>query len=75
MLPGMPKGRTWYSHSDALGGMQEAVNVSLANLLTFPFIEERVRAGKLHIYGMHYDFTKGKLTSWEIEREGAALPA
>lgn len=48
---------------------QEAVNVSLANLLTFPFIEERVKAGKLHIYGMHYDFIEGQLTSWEIEHE------
>lgn len=48
---------------------QEAVNVSLVNLLTFPFIEERVKAGKLRIFGMHYDFVQGHLTSWEIERE------
>lgn len=56
-------------------GMQEAVNVSLANLLTFPFIEERVKAGKLHIYGMHYDFIDGQLTSWQIEREEAPVHA
>lgn len=54
---------------------QEAVNVSLANLLTFPFIEERVKAGKLHIYGMHYDFIEGQLTSWQIEREEAPVHA
>jgi len=45
---------------------KEAVNVSLANLLTFPFIEERVHDGRLQIYGMHYDFVEGKLTSWRI---------
>ncbi|KAG0598463.1 hypothetical protein M758_12G076000 [Ceratodon purpureus] len=54
---------------------QEAVNVSLANLLTFPFIEERVKTGKLHIYGMHYDFIEGQLTSWEIEREEVPIHA
>lgn len=43
------------------------MNVSLSNLLTFPFIEERVKSGKLKIYGMHYDFVEGKLTSWEVE--------
>ena len=45
------------------------MNVSLANLLTFPYIEEHVKARKLHIYGMHYDFIEGQLTSWEIELE------
>jgi len=47
---------------------QEAVNLSLANLLTFPFIRERLESGRLHIYGMHYDFVKGELTSWRIEQ-------
>jgi carbonic anhydrase len=44
---------------------QEAVNVSLNNLLTFPFVEERVQKGELELYGMHYDFHDGKLTSWK----------
>lgn len=52
---------------------QEAVNVSLANLLTFPFIEERVKSGKLRIHGMHYNFIDGQLTSWEIEPEEAPV--
>lgn len=55
--------------------MQESVNVSLANLLTFPFIEERVKAGKLHIHGMHYDFVEGKLTSWKVTPEEPGSPA
>ncbi len=54
--------RIWFNF-DEFSGMQEAVNMSLANSLTFPFIEERVKAGKLHIYGMHYDFVEGQLTS------------
>jgi carbonic anhydrase len=45
---------------------QEAVNVSLKNLLTYPFIEERVKDGRLQIHGMHYDLTEGKLTCWDI---------
>jgi len=47
---------------------QEAVNLSLANLVTFPFIRERLESGRLQIYGMHYDFVKGELTSWRIEQ-------
>lgn len=45
---------------------QETVNLSLANLLTFPFIQERLHSGRLQIYGMHYDFVEGRLTSWRI---------
>ena len=57
----------WDLHfNHCLSTWQEAVNVSLANLLTFPFIEERVHDGRLQIYGMHYDFVEGKLTSWRI---------
>ena len=42
--------------------------------LTFPFIEERVKAGKLHIHGMHYDFIEGKLTSWKVTPEEPGSP-
>jgi carbonic anhydrase len=45
---------------------KETVNVSLKNLLTYPFIEERVKDGRLQIHGMHYDLTEGKLTCWDI---------
>ena len=51
------------------------MNVSLANLLTFPFIEDRVKAGTLRIFGMHYDFIEGHLTSWEIEHEEVPVHA
>jgi carbonic anhydrase len=42
------------------------VNVSLKNLLTYPYIEERVKDGRLQIHGMYYDLGKGILTSWDI---------
>ncbi|CAK9868992.1 unnamed protein product [Sphagnum jensenii] len=45
---------------------KEAVNVSLKNLLTYPYIEERVKDGRLQIHGMHYNLGKGILTSWDI---------
>lgn len=58
---------TGISISDSLfWNHQEAVNLSLANLLTFPFIQERLHSGRLQIYGMHYDFVAGRLTSWRI---------
>ena len=34
---------------------KESVVISLKNLLTFPWIEERVRAGKIHLHGWHFD--------------------
>ena len=46
--------------SDFFLNEQEAVNLSLANLLTFPFIRDRLESGRLQIYGMHYDFVEGK---------------
>lgn len=40
---------------------REAVRVSLANLLTFPWIAERVRHGSLTLAGMHFDVETGTL--------------
>lgn len=54
---------------------QEAVNVSLKNLLTFDFVEERVQKGELELYGMHYDFHDGKLTSWKAAPAKATVAA
>jgi carbonic anhydrase len=48
---------------------KEAVNVSLKNLLTYPFVKERVKGGNLHIHGMHYNLRHGRLTSWDIVRK------
>jgi carbonic anhydrase len=48
---------------------KEAVNVSLKNLLTYPYVKERVKGGGLHIHGMHYNLRHGRLTSWDIVRK------
>lgn len=47
--------------------MQEAVNVSLGNLLTYPFVREAVVKKTLGLKGAHYDFVKGAFELWDIE--------
>ncbi|KAF7135665.1 hypothetical protein RHSIM_Rhsim08G0171600 [Rhododendron simsii] len=42
----------------------EAVNVSLINLLTYPYVRSRVAEGTLKLMGGHYDFVDGKLQVW-----------
>ncbi|XP_066312186.1 carbonic anhydrase, chloroplastic-like isoform X2 [Miscanthus floridulus] len=44
---------------------KEAVNVSLANLKTYPFVKERLAKGTLKLVGGHYDFVSGKFVTWE----------
>jgi carbonic anhydrase len=39
----------------------ESIRVSLANLMTFPWIAERVAAGKLTLGGMHFNVQTGKV--------------
>lgn len=41
---------------------QLAIGLSLRNLLTFPGIAQRVRAGKLSLHGLHYDLGHGDLS-------------
>lgn len=40
---------------------QEAIRVSLANLLTFPWIKERVLDGRLTLAGLHFTVESGHL--------------
>jgi carbonic anhydrase len=40
---------------------RESVRVSLANLLTFPWIKSRVEEGKLALAGLHFNVQTGKL--------------
>nr|CAB3473700.1 unnamed protein product [Digitaria exilis]CAB3473701.1 unnamed protein product [Digitaria exilis] len=44
---------------------KEAVNVSLSNLLTYPWVKEGVEKGTLKLVGGHYDFVIGKFLAWE----------
>lgn len=45
--------------------MQEAVNFSLANLLTYPFVQEAYTEKKLALRGAYYDFINGSFELWE----------
>lgn len=40
---------------------REAVGVSLDNLMTFPFVRQRIDEGKLKIHGWYFDFEAGEL--------------
>ncbi|XP_019163823.1 PREDICTED: carbonic anhydrase 2-like isoform X1 [Ipomoea nil] len=45
---------------------KEAVNVSLGNLLTYPFVREAVTKKTLALQGGHYDFVKGAFDVWNL---------
>ena len=47
--------------------MQEAVNVSLGNLLSYPFVRAAVVKNTLAIRGAHYNFVKGTFDLWELD--------
>ncbi|XP_076918404.1 carbonic anhydrase 2-like [Bidens hawaiensis] len=46
---------------------KEAVNVSLGNLLTYPFVREALANKKLSIKGAHYDFVNGTFDLWNLD--------
>ncbi|CAA3006968.1 carbonic anhydrase 2-like [Olea europaea subsp. europaea] len=46
---------------------KEAVNVSLGNLLTYPFVREAVGKKTLSLKGGHYDFLKGSFELWNLD--------
>ncbi|CDH44297.1 MAG: carbonic anhydrase [Candidatus Competibacteraceae bacterium] len=45
------------------------VRVSLRNLLTFPFVRQRVDAGELNVYGWYYDLENGELLQYDPEKD------
>ncbi|KAL2347317.1 hypothetical protein Fmac_001317 [Flemingia macrophylla] len=51
---------------DGTTARQEAVNVSLGNLLTYPFVREGVVKKTLALKGAHYDFVKGTFELWDL---------
>ena len=40
---------------------QKGIIQSLDNLMSFPWVRERVNSGKLHLHGWHYDLNNGAL--------------
>ncbi|MCD9558778.1 Phospholipase A2 crotoxin acid subunit CA [Datura stramonium] len=47
--------------------LKEAVNVSLGNLLTYPFVREGLVKKTLALKGGYYDFVKGGFELWGLE--------
>ena len=45
----------------------EAILVSLANLMTFPWVRERVENGQLRLHGWYYDIEAGELSVYAPE--------
>jgi len=52
---------------------QEAIKTSLANLLTFPWIEERVAAGSLRLHGWSFDVKEGEVRAY-VPQDGVFAP-
>ncbi|KAG8366124.1 hypothetical protein BUALT_Bualt17G0043200 [Buddleja alternifolia] len=46
---------------------KEAVNVSLGNLLTYPFVREAVVKNTVSLKGGHYDFVNGSFELWDLD--------
>ncbi|CAH2035987.1 unnamed protein product [Thlaspi arvense] len=46
---------------------KESVNVTLGNLMSYPFVRERVVRNKLALRGGHYDFVNGTFELWELD--------
>ena len=44
---------------------QRAILVSLSNLMTFPWIRERVEKGSLELHGWYFDIEHGQLLSYD----------
>ena len=56
------------THEEQCGNLEkEAVNVSLGNLLTYPFVREAVVNNILALKGAHYDFVKGSFELWDLD--------
>ena len=52
---------------------QEAIKLSLENLLTFPWIAERVNEDRLHLHGATFDIRSGVLSV--LQGDGRFAPA
>ncbi|MFO1129535.1 MAG: carbonic anhydrase [Rhodospirillales bacterium] len=51
---------------------EETIKTSLANLLTFPWIEERVRDGRIRLHGWHFDLHSGGIRVYVPEQDAFA---
>ena len=52
---------------------QAAVRISLRNLMTFPFVQEAVAAGRLQLHGWYFDLDGGELLGYDPATGGFEL--
>ncbi|KAJ8764786.1 hypothetical protein K2173_009190 [Erythroxylum novogranatense] len=52
---------------------KESVNCSLLNLLTYPWIEEKWKNGKLSIHSSYYDLAECTFEKWTLDYKGSDL--
>jgi carbonic anhydrase len=45
---------------------RESINVSLANLLTFPWIKDAVSRRALQLHGWYYDMEQSAMSTWKL---------
>ncbi len=48
---------------------QASILNSLKNLMTFPFVKERVEDGRLELHGWYFDFSSGELFGYNEEQD------
>lgn len=53
--------------------LQESVDHSLLNLLTYPWIEQKVAKGELSVHGGYYDFVDCTFEKWTLDYKGSNL--
>lgn len=64
------------SHSEKARALEyETVRQSTRNLLTFPWIDKRVRAGELTVHGWHFDIAEGTLSAVHEDDEPVLISA
>lgn len=59
------EGACGHDHSEDVE--REAIKISLKNLMSFPWVEERVNNGDLDLYGWWFQIESGNL--WQLNRE------
>ncbi|KAJ8762513.1 hypothetical protein K2173_007952 [Erythroxylum novogranatense] len=52
---------------------KESINNSLVNLLSYPWIEDRVRKGLVCIHGGYYDFLECTFEKWTLDWKGSRI--
>ena len=40
---------------------RESIRITIDNIMTFPWVAERVHAGELQLHGWHFDIEQGEL--------------